>query len=264
MLQIDLPTELEARAFVDTIKADGLWEKTLVLLYSSKRRMLSTTEGFVQSRMAINHGAHRDLWLNMPTDKANPEAGWYSGYIESVQRRAATYASEEDWRQVAQMTTAVDIADLAVEIRRHGSITVAAIVTAGAGVNAMRAGVDQGEFVEGDEPKGTVNILLLTNVRLTDGAMARAIITATEAKTAAFEDLKVPSSYSPEMQATGTGTDSMIIVSGTSGCSATYTGGHSRIGEMIGSSVLSAVKQALEQHARRGTAMCPETGALSR
>ena len=94
---------------------------------------------------------------------------------------------------------------------------------------------------------GTVNILILTNARLTDGAMARAIITATEAKTAAFEDLKVPSTYTKDAQATGTGTDSMIVVSGTSGPEVTYTGGHSRIGDLMGKAVHEAVMEALEK-----------------
>jgi len=80
-----------------------------------------------------------------------------------------------------------------------------------------------------------------------DGGMARAVITATEAKTAALEDLKVPSTYTKGVQATGTGTDSMIIVSGTSGPKVTYTGGHSKIGELIGKAVYEAVLEALEK-----------------
>lgn len=66
-----------------------------------------------------------------------------------------------------------------------------------------------------------------------------------KAKTAAFEDLKVPSSYTKNVQATGTGTDSMIVVSGTKGPRVTYTGGHSRIGELIGKAVYKAVVEAL-------------------
>ena len=77
--------------------------------------------------------------------------------------------------------------------------------------------------------------------------MARAVITATEAKTAAFEDLKVPSSYTKGVQATGTGTDSMIVVSGTAGPMVTYPGGHSRIGELMGKAVHEAVMEALEK-----------------
>ena len=77
--------------------------------------------------------------------------------------------------------------------------------------------------------------------------MARAIITATEAKTAAFEDLKVPSTYTKDAQATGTGTDSVIVVSGTSGPLVTYSGGHSRIGDLMGKAVHKAVMEALEK-----------------
>ena len=66
-----------------------------------------------------------------------------------------------------------------------------------------------------------------------------------KAKTAAFEDVKVPSSYTKNVQATGTGTDSVIVVSGTTGPKVTYTGGHSRIGELIGKAVYEAVVEAL-------------------
>lgn len=61
--------------------------------------------------------------------------------------------------------------------------------------------------------------------------IVRAIITATEAKTAALQDLKVPSTYSPEVLATGTGTD--------------FTGGHSKMGELIGRAVYRAVREGL-------------------
>lgn len=79
----------------------------------------------------------------------------------------------------------------------------------------------------------------------TDGAMARALITITEAKTAAFEDLRIPSSYTKTVQATGTGTDSIIVATGTAWPKVTYTGGHNRIGELIGKAVYEAVIEAL-------------------
>lgn len=143
------------------------------------------------------------------------------------------------------MGTAADMDNLAVATKTYKPFTITALVTAVAKTNAIRTGVDEGTHIEGQEPKGTVNIIVLTNARLTDGAMARAIVTATEAKTAAFEDLKVPSSYTKDVQATGTGTDSVIVVSGTSGPRVTYTGGHSRIGELIGKAIYEAVVEAL-------------------
>jgi len=45
--------------------------------------------------------------------------------------------------------------------------------------------------------QGTINIILLTNRRLTPNAMARTIITATEAKSAALMDLDIRSSLHP-------------------------------------------------------------------
>ena len=57
--------------------------------------------------------------------------------------------------------------------------------------------------------------------------------------------MKVPSTYTPSVQATGTGTDNVIIVSGTIGPKVTYTGGHSKIGELIGKAVYEGVIKAL-------------------
>ena len=79
---------------------------------------------------------------------------------------------------------------------------------------------------------------------MTDGAMARAIITATEAKTAAFQELDIRSTYTPENQATGTGTDNMVIVSGM-GQLVDSAGGHVKMGELIARATKRAVVEAL-------------------
>jgi adenosylcobinamide amidohydrolase len=147
--------------------------------------------------------------------------------------------------EVAHMATAADMDNLAIVTRSHGPLTVTVLATAGAKSNAIRTGVDEGRYIEGAEPAGTINILVLSNIRLTDAAMARALITVTEGKTAALEDLQVASTYTPGVQATGTGTDSIIVVSGTRAPTASYTGGHSRIGELIGKATYSAVVESL-------------------
>jgi adenosylcobinamide amidohydrolase len=153
--------------------------------------------------------------------------------------------------KIAQLGTAADMKNLAVVTKRYPPFVVTSLVTAGARTNALRTGVDEGRHIEGKtghkEPHGTVNVILLTNAELTDGAMARAIITLTEAKTAAFEDLGVTSSYTESVQATGTGTDNAIVVSGVNGPKVTYTGGHSRIGELIGKAVHEGVMEALQK-----------------
>ncbi|MFZ8831441.1 MAG: adenosylcobinamide amidohydrolase, partial [Thermodesulfobacteriaceae bacterium] len=149
--------------------------------------------------------------------------------------------------EIAMLATAADMDNRAVVVKEFKPFVVVALVTAGAKTNALRTGVDEGNYIEGMEPQGTVNIILLTNAQFTDGAMARAIITATEAKTAAFQDLNVPSSYTKGAQATGTGTDNIIVVTGTNGPKVSYTGGHSKIGELIGKAVYEAVVEALKK-----------------
>ena len=119
----------------------------------------------------------------------------------------------------------------------------------------MRTGVDKANFVERDgkfsSTSGTIITILLTNATLSDGGLARAIVTATEAKTAALQDLDVRSTYTPQNQATGTGTDNMIIVSGKGlGEALRCTGGHTKMGELIGVSTKTAVTEAIRNRER--------------
>lgn len=238
--EIVLPAELGARAEVRRGEREGLWEKTLLVRFAGERRLLSTSDGMLTGRAAINHAAHPDLWHRLGSDS--------KGYAQGVRD---TLAGQEQMSpaNIAQMSTAADMDHLAVATRRHGPLTVTVLATAGAKSNAIRTGVDSGAFIEGLEADkqaaGTINILVLTNIELSDAALTRSLITITEGKTAALEDLKVASSYTKAVQATGTGTDSIIVVSGTAAPRATYTGGHSRIGELIGKATYAAVVEAL-------------------
>lgn len=235
-----LPDEICAVAQVDRSERDGLWEKTLIVQFAGERRALSTSDGLLMARAAINHAAHPLLWR-----KLGAAAKRYS----EERRDAAADRLQLSPAAIAQMSTAADLDNLAVVTRRHGPLTVTVLATAGAKSNAIRTGVDAGAYIEGANeektPAGTINIMVLANIELSDAALARALITITEGKTAALEDLKVPSSYTKDVQATGTGTDSIIVVSGTAAPRAAYTGGHSRIGELIGKATHTAVIEAL-------------------
>jgi len=243
---IPLPQDLNAKASVTKGSRDGLWEKTLIVRFPEKRRTLSTTDGFADAQVAINHAAQLELWKKLHEERQTRHELGVISYVRKIQGKIANSigVKRED---VAQMSTAADMDNLVVVTKVFKPLIVTALVTAGAKTNAQRTGVDEGTYIEGDEPKGTVNILILTNARLTDGAMARALITITEAKTAAFEDLRIPSSYTKGVQATGTGTDSIIIAGGTTGPKVTNTGGHSRIGELIGKAAYEAVIEALSK-----------------
>jgi adenosylcobinamide amidohydrolase len=253
-----LPENLRAQAVVIEGEHGGLWEKSLVVGFPEKRKALSTTEGWVDVRGAVNHAAHPFLWNELSRSFAGGAAryldlthdrsfaGGAARYLDLTHERLA-HRLGVGREALATMGTAADVDHLAVARRKYGPFTVAALVTAGAETNALRAGVDEGVHIEDEDgkPHGTINILLLTNARLTEGAMAQTIVMATEAKTAALEDLRVPSSYTKGAQATGTGTDSVIVVAGVDGPRVTYTGGHSRIGELIGKAVYAAVVEAL-------------------
>ena len=242
--EIPLPQDINAKAFVVRSETEGLWEKSLIVQFPEKRRVISTNDGYVDAMTVVNHSAHPELWKKVCQEMKTKDELGGKVYSRKIKERIAERLGIRS-EDIAQMATAADMDNLAVITKTYKPFTVTALVTAGAKTNAIKTGIDEGTHVEGEVPKGTVNILVLTNARLTDGALARAIVTATEAKTAAFEDLRVPSSYTKNVQATGTGTDSVIAVSGTTGPRVTYTGGHSRIGELIGKAVYEAVVEAL-------------------
>lgn len=253
--ELALPRDLEARASIVKSGRDGFWEKTLIVRFPQIRRVLSTNDGVLNTRAVANHSAHPQLWsCGGDAVKAGHKVP-AKVYMRNIREKTARNCGLpiED---IALMGTSADMANLAVVTKAQYPFVVTALVTAGAKGNAVRTGVDQGHYVEADpssdtpatseEPKpGTINIMLLTNARVTDGGMVRAVITATEAKTAALEDLHVPSTYAKNLQATGTGTDGIIIISGSSGPRVTYPGGHSLIGGLIGKAVYEAVVEAL-------------------
>lgn len=244
---LTLPKELGATARILKTDRNGLSEKSLIIEWSQSRHLISTTDGIINGRAAINHGADPKLWMKVAKELDTPQR--CGGKVYEQQRKALI--ADKLGRQPDELTlmgTAADMDNLAVVTKQFPPFTVTALVTAGAKSNALRAGVDEGTNIEpSDPPAGTINIIVLTNARLTDGALARAVVTITEAKTAALEDLKVPSSYTKGVQATGTGTDSVIVVSGNNGPKVTYSGGHSRIGDLIAKAVHQAVLEALEK-----------------
>jgi len=211
--------------------------KTFLLSFSKRRKVLSTLEGFKKVKFVGNHYNPPQLWDFVHKNKKEYEERIYSDLgIKS-----------ED---IAMLFTGVDMDNICFKKERFKDIQICVCVTAGVKSNAQRIGIDKAKSVEIRkgvfESLGTVNIIVLLNSSLTDGAMARSIITITEAKTIAFQDLDIRSSYNPKLQATGTGTDNIVVVSGF-GRGVTYVGGHTKIGEVMARTVTCAVKEAILQ-----------------
>lgn len=126
------------------------------------------------------------------------------------------------------------------------NIEVTAITTAGVRTNAAKAG-DSASFYEENGKFGTINTIILTNVNLAYETLLEAFMTATEAKTVALNDLRIPSQYS-NAYATGTGTDGLCIFSNLqSGNVLTNAGKHSKLGELIAKTVIESVKKAIKK-----------------
>ncbi len=155
----------------------------------------------------------------------------------------------------ATLGTAANMNNAAVVSESFRDIEVVAVCTGGVETNAGRIG-DPASVYEAEgrfeklggfvmEDHGTINTMVFINRELRPGAMVRVVMTATEAKTAALQELVVPSRYSDGL-ATGTGTDQIGVASmlGT-GEPLSGAGKHTKLGELIGRTVLQAIKRTL-------------------
>lgn len=213
-----------------------------------------------------NGGIRRDIRLVFNHD-CKPEHG------EEILLQGGTYESHLNYlaekelgvpcKYAAGMMTSAQMKNAAVRELRfepesgRDAFFVKAVVTAGIDKNGSRAGEDacwhenrgvwyHTEMKATDKPEpGTINILLFIGAAMTPGALARVLITATEAKCAAIQDLNLPSIYSDGI-ATGSGTDGIIAVCDEdSDLLLTEAGTHTKVGELIGKTVKQAVKEAL-------------------
>jgi iron complex transport system substrate-binding protein len=227
---IELPLPYVRSARVDETTIFDFPNKTLIIEFREPMRVTSTLEGERKAVASVgNHYFPPPCW----------SLEYKQGFKKWKEHTLRVIGKSE--KNTCLLFTGADMGNLSVQKAQFKNMTVYALVTAGVEGNAMRMSVDEGLFYE----PGTINILLLTNMKLTPRAMARAIITATEAKTAAMQDLDIRSSVSPaRIQATGTGTDEVLVVEGR-GARLDEAGGHCKLGELIARAVHEGVKEAV-------------------
>ena len=152
----------------------------------------------------------------------------------------------------AMMGTAANMNYLGRKTQEFRGLRVDAFVTAGVEGNATRPG-DPAMWFEGEKGmeyikpmSGTINTILIINQPLTAAAQERAVVTMTEAKSAALSELAVGSRYSSGLS-TGTGTDQFIIASLVKDDvrQLRWSGTHTKLGELIGLAVKEATIEAL-------------------
>ncbi|WP_116115335.1 adenosylcobinamide amidohydrolase [Austwickia chelonae] len=155
----------------------------------------------------------------------------------------------------ASLGTAASMRCAGVATRSFDDLRVTAVCTAGVEGNAGRAG-DPASVVEVDgrydrvaehqQPEhGTINTMVFVNHELTSGATARALMNATEAKSAVLQDLVVGSRYSCG-RATGTGTDQYALACPIGVGTPLHSAGHHVVlGELVSQAVAGALRDAL-------------------
>lgn len=235
MREKEIEIDLEGtRAQIIYHQFQGIEVKTFLASFAKERRCLSTKEGFKKVKVVANNYNPPPLWEFVHQN--------YNAYVNKILSDLNLSSAK-----TAMLLTGADMDNLVVKKEEYLEFKVFALVTAGTKSNAQRIGIDRAGSLEREgrfESLGTINVMILTNASLSEGAMARGMITLTEAKVVALEDLDIRSSYNPQIRATGTGTDNAIIVSGQ-GARIDYLGGHAKMGELMARAVTSAVKEAI-------------------
>ncbi len=227
-VSLDVPCVQRAR-IVESRQMDFI-HRTLLIDLKSPQMVVSTSGGQRENIRTVGNS-----FSPVPTWDVYEKMGFDDS------RAGIFRVLQLDPDKVELLTTGADMNNLVIRTAAYDDLKVTALVTAGVEGNAVRTGKDVGAWYE----PGTINIIILTNCRLTERAAARAIITATEAKTAALWDMDIRSVQTGALNpATGTGTDEVIVVSGE-GRRITTTTQHAKMGELIAAAVYPAVREAL-------------------
>ena len=227
---VSLVLDYVGNAEVVESRVNDYTHKTLLIHLNTPMSVNSTLEGYrEQIRVVGNSYSPPQVW------------GLYHRIGLEESRRQLMQSIDIDGNDTSLLFTGANMDNLSVQKQQFKEMVVYALVTAGVRSNAVRMAEDIGRFYE----PGTINMIILSNMQLTPRAMNRAIISATEAKSAALQDMDIRSAYTAMANpATGTGTDNIIVVEGT-GTRIDNTGGHSKMGELIAKAVYAGVKDAV-------------------
>ncbi|MBW2478868.1 MAG: adenosylcobinamide amidohydrolase [Deltaproteobacteria bacterium] len=189
--------------------------------------------GFVEASHILNLKVAKHTAGSIPSFK--PPAVELSGYCQ-----------KQGWQGTAVgMMTAASMDSYRMVKTAHQGVDLIVLVTAGLS-NARRAGdhAEHRDIMGAVADIGTINIICLTSAGMTPAAMIEAVMTVTEAKAAALQNLDIKSQVSGGA-ATGTGTDAIAVAADPQADKIPYCGKHVLFGELLANLVIDAVTSSI-------------------
>ena len=219
--------------------------QSIAISFKAPRKVLSTS---------LLNGGYREDLTGIFNHNCGPDDGSHcklraDTYLEHMRLLAVGAGLDPD--RTTGMGTAALMENVAIVAKAYRELVVTAIATAGVEGNGGRVGDPAQHYAPGEKTAehkpGTINIMLIIDADMPPGTLARALVTCTEAKTAALQELMVGSLYSTGL-ATGSGTDqSIVLANPVSSLYLEGAGKHSKLGELIGLTVKQAVTEALQK-----------------
>lgn len=219
-----------------------IYENSIVVEFGVCRNGISTSElngGYKKNfKIAFNHYLSQENIDFLENHSVNDYLVRQSGILGI------------DPKSTTGLLTSAQMENACVVTKQYRNLEVSAITTAGVRVNASRAGDSASYYEENGDFQfdvGTINVIILTNAYLEPGTLANGLVTATEAKTVALSNLRIPSQFSNGF-ATGTGTDGIAIFSNSESDNILSNAGkHSKLGELIARCVIESIIEAIKR-----------------
>jgi adenosylcobinamide amidohydrolase len=160
-------------------------------------------------------------------------------HLDPLQLITSSAAKVNVTQDYLAMVTAAKIKNYSLVSKKTEDYSVYVAATAG-----CSHGESSGEDMAVEEITGTINIIVFIDGNPTESCMVAALITATEAKSAALRDFDVRSRYSGD-SATGSITDAVTVASTGRGKEVFLGGPASKLGKLVGYCARRAVTEAL-------------------
>lgn len=204
------------------------------------------------STSPLNGGLHHVLAVR------NQQLGFYVNTESELPGGSVSNYLAEECKQLdlpinfcTALLTSATMERHAYVCEKNDHIIIEAIATMGVEKTAHRAG--DGAYYDERDGKfhslGTINLFLFTNKALSDGAMTKALITITEAKTVALQEEGITSLITHK-PATGTATDGIIFTIDPNGEIITDAGTFSLFGDTLAKAVRHVLALAMDNYCK--------------